>query len=61
MFFRIDYLKRTPRPKRICQHFRSADCQTDIEKAAWRECDEHRADGFRLLDLHTGETKVIWS
>lgn len=57
MFCRVDLFNVGPNRKRvICTHYKTGGL-TEIEEFAKRERQAHRTDGFRLLDLHTGQRK----
>jgi hypothetical protein len=59
MFCRVDIFNVGPSRKRvICILYKTGGSLTEIEEFAERERRAHRADGFRLLDLHTGKRKV---
>jgi hypothetical protein len=64
MFCRIDCLRRrvaAPNRRVVFSRFASADSQAEIEELALSECQARKVDGFRLHNLHTRKTKVVWA
>ena len=64
MFCRIDCLRRRPvAPNRrvVFSRFASASSQAEIEELALSECRVRKVDGFRVHNLHTRKTKVVWA
>ncbi len=64
MFCRIDCLRRrvvAPNRRVVFSRLVSAKSQAEIEELALAECRAREVDGFRLRNLHTRETKVVWA
>jgi len=64
MFCRIDCLRRrvvAPNRRVVFSRFASANSQAEIEELALAECRARKVDGFRLHNLHTRKTKVVWA
>ena len=64
MFCRIECLRRrvvAPNRRVVFSRYISARSQGEAEEQAWCECDARQVDGFRMCDLHTRETKVVWT
>ena len=63
MFCRIEVLRRTvvaPNKRVAFRGYISRETQAEVEERALAECQTRKADGFRIYDLHTRNTKVRW-
>jgi len=61
MFCRIDFLKRTVRSKRVvATRYKGGASYCEILEFADRQGRVLAVEGFRILDLHTGQIRETW-
>ncbi len=61
MLCRIDILRREAKsPRVVATRYKTGASFEELQQHADQERRTHQAEGFRLHDLHTGETKEIW-
>ena len=57
MFCRVEIFNGQARGRVLCTHYITDGSMIDAEAFAERERRAHSAEGFRLLDIHTGARK----